>query len=549
VASLQIAFAPNNQATPVTRRTHNNLPTHVKGTVEWNRPNRGYYIPQHLTSNNALEPVEFINNRWYKLKYDASAHTFYTQENLVIPVQNIFGIGYWNVTDPQHPEYQPISRAPSRTTFRFTPGAFDNSDSSEGSDTISAHSAVSIQSTHSPTTENPTASIRSITSVFGPINVDTPTETPDVDMSANVTTVAPVHAPPTNGLKGTAPAVFNGDRSRSESFWNEFRHYRLLNRNNDSISIPFFRVLTALSYIKGPLVEDWVNACDIELEKRTDLTKPGSVRENDEVLWNKFEVAFKAAWTDTTKIQSAYSQLMKLQMKDLDIDTYNATFARLANTTGWEADAKGTIDRYRSGLREAIQCRIINWDSMPDTMEEWQVAARKEVSKVKELQSSGLIGPRRNQTSCDGHSYQNTSQRAHSNSSNNQHVPMDVDAANITTPFKKLTNKEQAQYRAEGRCFRCRTQGHMARNCPKNANAQNVPNRQNVNVQEVSASSTNIPVAPPTSSSTPSVPPPPPPKLSYTQQIRALEAKMSDEERSLYLDARNMGEDFCSAGL
>jgi hypothetical protein len=547
VASLQIAFAPNNQATPVTRRTHDDLPAHVKGTVEWNRHNRGYYIPQHLTSNNALEPVEFINNRWYELRYDASARTFYTQENLSIPVQNVYGIGFWNVTDPQHPEYQPPSRTPSRTSFRFTPGAFDNSDSSEGSDTVSAHSAVSVQSTHSPVTETPV--IRSITSAFGPLNVNTPTETPDVTMSANVTTIAPTHAPSTNGLKGTAPAVFTGDRSRSESFWNEFRRYRLLNRNNDSISIPFFRVLTALSYIKGPLVEDWVNACDIELERRTDSTKTGSVREDNEVLWNEFEISFKAAWTDTAKTQSAYSQLMKLQMKDLDIDTYNATFARLANAAGWEADAKGTIDRYRSGLREAIQRRIINRDSMPDTMEEWQVAARKEVSKVKELQSSGLIGPRRNQTPRDGHSYQHTGQRAHSNSSNNQHVPMDVDAANITTPFKKLTDEERAQYRAEGRCFRCRTQGHMARNCPKNANAQNVLGQRNANAREASVAPPANPATSTTSSSTSSVPPPPPPKLSYAQQIRALEAKMSDEERSLYLDARDMGEDFCSAGL
>jgi hypothetical protein len=547
VASLQIAFAPNNQATPVTCRTHDDLPAHVKGTVEWNRPNRGYYIPQHLTSNNALEPVEFINDRWYELRYDASARTFYTQENLVLPVQNIFGVGFWNVTDPQHPEYQPPSRTPSRTTFRFTPGAFDNNDSFEGSDTISAHSAVSVQSTHSPATENPT--ISSITSAFGPINVNAPTETPNIDMSANVTTVAPAHAPPSNGLKGTAPAVFNGDRSRSESFWNEFRHYRLLNQNNDSISIPFFWVLTALSYIKGPLVEDWVNACDVELEKRTDSTKPGSVRESNEILWREFETAFKAAWTDTAKVQSAYSQLMKLQMKDLDIDTYNATFARLANAAGWEEDAKGTIDRYRSGLREAIQRRIINWDTMPDTMVEWQTAARKEVSKVKELQSSGLIGPRRNQTPCDGHSYQNTGQCAHSNSSNSQHVPMDVDAANVTTPFKKLTDEERALYRAEGRCFRCRTQGHMAQNCPKNTNAQNVPNRQNTNAWEASTSSTITPITAPTSSPSSNIPLPPPPKLSYAQQIRALEAKMSDEERALYLDACDMGEDFCSAGL
>jgi hypothetical protein len=90
-------------------------------------------------------------------------------------------------------------------------------------------------------------------------------------------------------------------------------------------------VLTALSYIKGPLVEDWVNTQDKELERCTDTTKLGSVCENNEILWSEFETAFKDAWTDTTKVQSAYSQLMKLQMKDLDIDTYNTTFARLAN--------------------------------------------------------------------------------------------------------------------------------------------------------------------------------------------------------------------------
>jgi hypothetical protein len=166
---------------------------------------------------------------------------------------------------------------------------------------------------------------------------------------------------------------------------------------------------------------------------------------------------------------------MKLQMKDLDIDTYNMTFACLANVAGWEVDAKGTIDCYQSGLWEAIQCQVINRDNLPDTMEEWQTAARKEVSKIKELQSSGHTGPRRNQ-SHDQHLYQTGNQHAHSNSSNNQHIPMDVDSANIITQFKKLTDEERAKYRAKGRCFRCRTQGHMARNCPKNANTQNARN-------------------------------------------------------------------------
>jgi hypothetical protein len=237
---------------------------------------------------------------------------------------------------------------------------------------------------------------------------------------------------------------------------------------------------------------------------------------------------------------------MNLKMKDLDIDTYNATFARLANAAGWEPDTKGTIDRYRSGLREAIQCQVINRDKMPDSMDKWQTAARREVAKIKELQSSGLVGPRRNQLSRDNHVYQNTGQCSHANR-NSEHVPMDVDATNVTTPFKKLTDEERAQYRAKVRCFRCQTQGHMARNCPKNAN--NVSNRQNANTREASVTSATTSVTPPTPSPTSNVPPPPPPKLSYAQQIRALEAKMSDEERSLYLDACDMGEDFCSAGL
>jgi hypothetical protein len=133
---------------------------------------------------------------------------------------------------------------------------------------------------------------------------------------------------------------------------------------------------------------------------------------------------------------------MKLQMKDLDIDTYNTTFARLANAAGWEEDAKGTIDCYRSGLREAIQRRIINRDAMPDTMDGMANRSAKRSVQSQRTPELGTYRPHRNQTSRDGHPYQNTGQRAHSNSSNSQHVPMDVDATNITTPFKKLTDEE-----------------------------------------------------------------------------------------------------------
>src|ERR1700677_1102254 len=119
---------------------------------------------------------------------------------------------------------------------------------------------------------------------------------------------------------------------------------------------------------------------------------------------------------------------------------------------------------------------------------------------------------------------------------------MDVDSVNASLPFKKLTDNEHTKYRSEGRCFRCRETGHMARNCPKNNNANN-SNRANPKARESTTS-------PPIVTTTPTtIPPPVPPKLSYGQQIRALKEKMTEEERAAYLDARDMGEDFCSAGF
>jgi hypothetical protein len=41
---------------------------------------------------------------------------------------------------------------------------------------------------------------------------------------------------------------------------------------------------------------------------------------------------------------------MKLQMKDLEVNTYNAMFERLAAMAKWEPNAKGTIARYHASL-------------------------------------------------------------------------------------------------------------------------------------------------------------------------------------------------------
>ena len=117
---------------------------------------------------------------------------------------------------------------------------------------------------------------------------------------------------------------------------------------------------------------------------------------------------------------------------------------------------------------------------------------------------------------------------------------MEVDSATTQNNFKKLTPEERAQLTKEGRCFRCCLQGHMAHDCPKNANRN-----ANSNMRETTTE-TKAPEPPATThvptNKTPTT------KLTRAQQIRALEEAMEDEERATYLDARDMGSDFWSAG-
>ena len=151
----------------------------------------------------------------------------------------------------------------------------------------------------------------------------------------------------------------------------------------------------------------------------------------------------------------------------------------------------------------------------------------------------GLIGPHHNPGQFPPRDYGSPqNQNRNTSQPNPHHIPMDVDTTTITTQFKRLTPEEQAQLAKEGRCFRCRLQGHMARDCPKNASAQ-------AKARETSTTTPDNTTAPPAESS-PN--PPPTKKLTCAQQIRALEAEMEEEERAQYMDNRNMGEDFWSAG-
>ena len=237
------------------------------------------------------------------------------------------------------------------------------------------------------------------------------------------------------------------------------------------MKVPFDRVLTALTYIWGLLINNWVDQQEKKLAVQTDPTMRNHIQESDEVLWTDFETSFLDAWTDTSKKQNAYDQLMRLTMNRWDIDTYIATFDRLALAAGWDLDSEGTIAKFQEGLSKGVHSKALDRDQIPCTIDEWKGAARTEVARAKEKYNAGLT---RNQCRnlLKSGMYQNsqTAPRTQSNPNNSGIVPMEVDNITGQNNFKKLTPEEQAQLAKEGRCFRCRLQGHMARDCPKNTN-------------------------------------------------------------------------------
>jgi Retrotransposon gag protein len=156
----------------------------------------------------------------------------------------------------------------------------------------------------------------------------------------------------------------------------DFKIYKIMNPLANVMKQPYACVATALSLIRGPKVDDWVDEQLKELEQ-----KVRTISRSDEMLWTDFEAAFTTAFTDTAKKEDAYQKLKHLKMKDELVDDYITAFNSLAVKAGWELSNAGTIDAFRSRLRPGTLNVIMNRDVWPDTMPQWQQAARDEMCK------------------------------------------------------------------------------------------------------------------------------------------------------------------------
>ena len=106
-------------------------------------------------------------------------------------------------------------------------------------------------------------------------------------------------------------------------------------------------------------MNDWVEEQLTSLTNK--VTHPmNPIGRNNEVLWNDFDQAFHAAFTDTTKKQTVHAKLHALKMRVGGLDNYIATFEHLATLAGYDLADQGVVHLFAKGLERGILSTILH---------------------------------------------------------------------------------------------------------------------------------------------------------------------------------------------
>ena len=262
------------------------------------------------------------------------------------------------------------------------------------------------------------------------------------------------------GLKGNAPAIFNGDRKKSKGFLLAFQLYRGLNRKNKSMSNPYNCIITALTFMEGDTIDSW--KAD-QLDKLNNRIDDGYL-ESEEIHWREFEVAFKDAFTNTNEKAEVYQELMRLKQGD-SLDTFITEFKHLVGIAKVDKDSHGVIELFKGGLKSGLAKAIITSQGFDPlnlwpTLAEWIKAAHEQHIKWKMAQQYSQQRDQKRQGLYRAFGIRKSPNGQRRTTSQGGDA-MDIDA----TRTGNLTEAQKADLMKNNPCFYCQKKGHRAKEC------------------------------------------------------------------------------------
>jgi hypothetical protein len=268
-------------------------------------------------------------------------------------------------------------------------------------------------------------------------------------------------------LVGNPPHIFTGDRTKSEEFITQWEMYEGVNISNNLMHNAYQRSLLFMTYIQGPLVNEWIKSMNAWL--RLQITRNGCPT-NDEWLWDSTLLSFNRQYTDVLGQEKARAELERgFKMEKGDIDAYIAKFEQVIRQAGLDVDQPLVVNKFVRGLpREMYDFIYTHKD--PQTYEQWRNEAFKAQKRYVHLKNRindfHTTGPKPQQQ------WRGITQ-----------APRDPNAMDTSpgrtrarlTGVKELTKprtqnngwKSQGQSgnKREVICYHCQKPGHMIRDC------------------------------------------------------------------------------------
>jgi len=211
--------------------------------------------------------------------------------------------------------------------------------------------------------------------------------------------------------------------------------------------------MTFLSYIRGPLVDDWVQE---QAQWLVDQVQ-GGVLQTKENLWQTIDTRFRQAYTDTAESAKAQHELKTLHMVKDNLDDFISRFQNLANKAGYDLDQRVTLDLFQNGLPNNLVWNCIKFDH-PYNWATWTDSAQTQHEEYIQLSNQ-----------LKGNKVMGGTQELWTNALTRHRDPNAMDLSR-TRARATMTEDEKSKRIKEGKCFRCDQKGHISRFCPQKNN-------------------------------------------------------------------------------
>jgi hypothetical protein len=174
-------------------------------------------------------------------------------------------------------------------------------------------------------------------------------------------------------LVGNTPLIFKGERSRAEEFITQWQLYEGVNITNDLMRNAYQRAMLFLTYIQGPVVNEWVKGVNAWLRGQIIHQRWAPT---DERLWVEVFDSFNRQFANIMEQEDAQAALAKgLQLEKGDLDKLITEFEQLVRHAGYDINQDLVLRIFTSALPNTMYEYILRTLPQPATYEQWRSAA------------------------------------------------------------------------------------------------------------------------------------------------------------------------------